>query len=105
MLSMDYNTKAAIMGAILGVISILGYFVSRSATRSEAVQFDLAQAFSDSSGKTSMGRITIFGAFIVATWGFVMLILADKMTEWYFTAYMTAFVVNAVGSKALEPKG
>lgn len=32
------------------------------------------------------------GAFAVSTWGFVFIIVAGKMTEWYFTGYMATWV-------------
>ena len=55
-------------------------------------------------GKLNERKITRFGAWIVSTWGFVYLIIADKFTEWYFLGYMGAWVANALIGKALGNK-
>lgn len=47
-------------------------------------------------------KFTRFGAWIVSTWGFVYLILANKFTEWYFTGYMALWVGNAIVDKYLS---
>lgn len=49
-------------------------------------------------------KFTRLGAWIVSTWGFVYLILANKFTEWYFTGYMAIWVSNAIVDKYLSNK-
>lgn len=57
-------------------------------------------------GKLSETKVARFGAWIVSTWGFVylMVLSPDKFPEWYFIGYMSAWVANALISKANDIK-
>jgi hypothetical protein len=35
------------------------------------------------------------GAWVITTWGFAVLVLRDKIQEWYFLGYMGAWVLDA----------
>ena len=50
-------------------------------------------------GKLDEKKFTRFGAWVVSTWGFVYLIVNDKLSEWYFIGYMGAWVANAILDK------
>ena len=91
-------------GTILALLCILAFILAWKATHDEGSRFDFAQAFIDPDGKTSIGRIGIFVALSCSTWAFVYLVLNDKITEWYYTGYMAAWVAQGVGSKWLENK-
>ena len=88
-------------GVALVLLCILAAILAYKATHGEG-KFDFAQAFSDADGKTSMGRICVFVALTVSTWAMVALVQSDKLTEWFYTAYLGAFVVNGLGSKFLD---
>lgn len=48
----------------------------------------------DKKGKTRYDARKCFecGAFAVSTWAFVYITTANRMTEWFFVGYMTAWV-------------
>jgi len=90
-------------GIVLILLVVLAWILAWKATHSNS-DFDFSSAFVDRDGKTSMGRIGIFTALICSTWAFVYLVLNDKITEWYFTGYMGAWVLQGIGSKWVENK-
>ena len=47
-------------------------------------------------GKLEERKITRFGAWIISSWGLVYLISINELKEWYFIAYMGAWVANAL---------
>ncbi len=53
-------------------------------------------------GELNQGKFMRFGAWIISTWGFVYLVLDQKLTEWYFAGYMAAWAGNALISKYLD---
>jgi hypothetical protein len=53
----------------------------------------------------SLGRQGQYVALIVSTWGFMWLIIHDKMTEFFFTSYMLAWAGAQFGSIFLKIKG
>ena len=55
-------------------------------------------------GKLDEKKFTRFGAWVVSTWGFVYLIVNDKLSEWYFIGYMGAWVANAILDKYASSK-
>jgi len=57
-------------------------------------------------GRLNERKVSRFGAWILSTWGFMYLILNNRLTEWYFVGYMTAWVANALIGKAIkDPNG
>lgn len=50
-------------------------------------------------GKIQERKVTRLGTWIVSTWGFVYLIIQDKLDEWYFVGYMGVWVANAILAK------
>ena len=55
-------------------------------------------------GRLNERKFTRFGAWIVSTWGFVYLLVTTPTSfpEWYFTAYMGAWVANALLGKMIK---
>ena len=47
-------------------------------------------------GKLVERKITRFGAWIISSWGLIYLISINELKEWYFIAYMGAWVANAL---------
>jgi hypothetical protein len=50
-------------------------------------------------GKIQERKVTRLGTWIVSTWGFVYLIIENKLDEWYFVGYMGVWVANAILGK------
>jgi hypothetical protein len=52
---------------------------------------DLSELLIDADGRASWTKITAIGAFLFATWGFVVLVERDKMTEALFGLYIAVY--------------
>ena len=52
---------------------------------------DLSELLIDADGKASWTKITAIGAFLFSTWGFVVLIERDHMTEALFGLYIAVY--------------
>lgn len=92
----------ATFGLVLILLVVLAGTLAFKATHNTKSKFDFGEAFLDDSGKTSMSRICTFVALAVSTWAMVALVQMDKLTEWFYVAYLGAFVVNGVAHKFLD---
>ena len=55
-------------------------------------------------GKLNERKFSRFGAWIVSTWGFIYLVVTDRLYEWYFIGYMGAWVANALIGKYIKDR-
>lgn len=55
-------------------------------------------------GKLDESKFNRFIAFVVSTWGFVWLLTTNQLKEWFFMAYMAAWVGNALFNRYLRIK-
>jgi hypothetical protein len=92
-------TENYIMGGLLFLLLAVAWRISARASRNPDNKFDLSESFIDDNGKTSMARISVFVALVVSTWVLVALVVTNRLTEWFYTAYIGAFVINGIGSK------
>jgi hypothetical protein len=92
-------TETYIMGGLLFWLLVVAWRISAGASRNPDNKFDLSESFTDDNGKTSMARISVFVALVVSTWVLVALVVTNRLTEWFYTAYIGAFVINGIGSK------
>lgn len=92
----------SLFGLILVLLCVLAAILAYKATHNAHSKFDLASAFLDAEGKTSMARIGQFTALAVSTWGFAFLTVEGKLSEAYFTMYVMTWVGNGLGNKWLE---
>lgn len=103
---LDTNiTPEDVMYVILAVLAVscIRWLWKQNQSRQSTI--DLADLITVG-GRLNERKVTRFGAWIVSTWGFVYLIVAGKLTEWYFVGYMTAWVANALIGKAIkDPNG
>lgn len=72
--------------------------------RDKKNKFDLLDLISGDDGKLSLAKTGQFVALMVSTWGFVAIIRADKMSEWYFAGYMLAWAGANIANKALDTR-
>lgn len=94
------NTDPSIVVLVLMSVLVIG--VVWSWHRNAGMSFDLSQVLVDSvTGKISIEKVGFMVALAISTWGFVTLILRDKMTEWYFTAFLSVFALARLGSQGL----
>ena len=92
------------MVVMLLVLMWIVYRIARHASMDKENKFDFAEAFLDTNGKSSMARICVFAALVVSTWTLIALVVTDALSEWFYTAYLGAFVLNGIGSKFAEKK-
>lgn len=90
--------------AVLILLCILAAILAYRSSKDETSKFNFAEAFLDANGKTSMARVCTFVALSVSTWALVAMVQMDKLTEWFYTAYLTAFVINGTASKWIDTK-
>lgn len=90
-----------VLAAILGVVVLALVAV----TRDQRNPVSLLQLVVEArSGRLSLSRVGQLVALIVSSWGFVALVRADKLTEWYFTSYMVAWASARLASQFLDAK-
>ena len=87
-----------VLGVVIVGCLILFWRIQQDLTNSASV-LDLITT----GGKLSERKVSRFGAWIVSTWGFVFMIMNDRLTEWYFVGYMGVWVANALISKQIGP--
>jgi hypothetical protein len=58
----------------------------------------------DVTGKPSLSKLGQLIALVMSSWGFQYQILNDRMTEWYFGLYMSAWAVTGLANKWLSGK-
>lgn len=93
-----FDTWVLIVATVVVLIS--AWLWQRDSTN----KFDLLDLISGEDGKLSLSKTGQLVALLVSTWGFVAIIRADKMTEWYFAGYMLAWAGVNIANKALDIK-
>lgn len=66
--------------------------------------FKLVQLISTEAGKADKYSIAYIGAFMVSTWMMWYLTVHDRLSEWAFGGYITAFVVGGVWKSSIASK-
>jgi hypothetical protein len=90
-----------VLAVILGVVVLALVAV----TRDQRNPVSLLQLVVEArTGRLSLSRVGQLVALIVSSWGFVVLVRADKLTEWYFTSYMIAWAGARLASQFLDTK-
>lgn len=98
------HISTPILGVIFALLITLAGLLAYKASHTAGSKFNLDEAFTDATGKTSMARICTFTALATTTWALVALVQSGKLTEWFLAAYLGAFVLNGVASKYIEKK-
>ena len=68
-------------------------------------KFNLIDLITTKDGKLHRPAVMEFGAFVLMTWGFIVLINRNRLAEWYAAIYVGAFVVRSAYSAWLRQKG
>lgn len=53
-------------------------------------------------GKLDESKFNRFIAFVISSWGFIWLLTTGQLKEWFFMAYMAAWVGNALFNRYLR---
>jgi hypothetical protein len=94
---MSLSNISLSVGALVGLLLL--WFWQRSHPN-----FDLADLITGDNGRVSATKFAQTVALVVATWGFITLVQQGKLSEWYFGAYMMAFLGVRVAKDALAQK-
>ena len=87
-----------LMYIILGVFIIATLYYLYKVDKDKKLSYSIMDLIV-SDGKIQERKVTRLGTWIVSTWGFVYLIIQDKLDEWYFVGYMGVWVANAILAK------
>lgn len=96
----NFWTTANVMKMLLALLVFMVLWTLVQMSRNPDDTFDLKDLVS-TDGKLNERKFTRFGAWVISTWGFIYLIVNNPTTfpEWYFMAYMGAWVANAIFDK------
>jgi hypothetical protein len=64
--------------------------------------FNLIDLVTNGEGRIHRPALQEFGVFVVMSWGFILLINKNALTEWYVGIYVAAFVIRAAHSAYLR---
>ena len=98
-----YSVTDLVLQALLGLV-VLGLIISawRFHNNDHYRHFNLIDLVTNREGKISRPAMMELGAFVLMTWGFVVLITKGALTEWYAGLYVGAFVMRAAYSSYLS---
>jgi hypothetical protein len=66
--------------------------------------FSFSDLFVDESGKAGNSKMRINLAFIASTGILLYFSFNDKLSEWFFSAYLLAFIGDRISSRISTPK-
>lgn len=96
------------MPAVLLIVVILVALWIVGMTRSPNIDFNamrlLMSKQPDGTWKESRRAIGELTAIVVSTWGFVYMVLADKLTEWYMAGWLGILLGWSIAKKVSEAK-
>lgn len=95
---LEFFTAKFTMQILLALLIVIVLWVMITLQRNPDDSFDIKDLVGYD-GKLDEKKFTRFGAWVVSTWGFVYLIVNDKLSEWYFIGYMGAWVANVILDK------
>jgi len=96
----DYVLNAVLVLLVLAIVASFWHY-HRSGNYE---QFNLLDLVTTRDGRIHRPAVMEFGAFVLMTWGFIVLINRDNLAEWYATIYVGAFVLRAAYSAWLRQK-
>lgn len=74
-----------------------------SAQRSSKT-FTLLDLVTGDNGRASMSKFGQCGAFVISSWGFVYLVEAGSLSEWYYGTYMVAWTGTSLLNKMIDQR-
>lgn len=95
----------AILYILLAIFAIVAVVSLYNFHRSEQYKhFNLLDIITCQKGVISRPACMEIGAWCISTWGFIVLVSRDGLTEWYMGAYIGAFVLRGSWSAYLGSK-
>jgi hypothetical protein len=95
-------SKEILLGVLFITTLALGYVIHHlnSCKNSKFVFEDLFLK----EDKADPEKLILLGAFVASTWALIYLTAQDKLTEWFYTAYIGSFVAARGINKFLDNK-
>jgi hypothetical protein len=95
-LILTHNWGNSLAMSAIGAVLTIFYSWQKNKTN----PIDFTDLFIDEkSGKIGGSEFRINVAFLVTSWTLIFLVLKGTLTEWYLTAYLTAFVADRMFSR------
>lgn len=66
--------------------------------------FTLLDLVTGDNGRASMSKFGQCGAFVISSWGFVFLVEAGSLSEWYYGTYMVAWTGTSLLNKMIDQR-
>lgn len=100
---LEMLSPVEVMYIILALIVIICTFYLWRLNEDQKSSISLIDLISIN-GKLNERKFSRFGAWIVSTWGFIYLVVTNRLDEWYFVGYMGAWVANALIGKYIKDR-
>lgn len=95
--TIDYPSLSIFMLTVM----LFGLFIKLHLAKNS--RFDVNDLIT-ANGKASLEKTAQFTAFLISSWAFIYLTLTSKLTEWFLTIYMSAWVANLAIMKYLDSR-
>ncbi len=89
------NLELAANLILMGIVVLVAVSMIRFHKNEQYKGFNLIDLITDHAGKVSRPACMEVGSWLLASWGFIVLINQNRLTEWYMGAYIGAFVLRA----------
>ena len=89
---------------LIGIFLAVAVSMYRFHTSKRYDSFNLLDLITTRDGRISRPAVMEIGAFVLMTWGFIVLVQRDNLAEWYAGIYAGAFVLRAAHSAYLSCK-
>lgn len=93
-----------ILSALFGVIVAAAVLYLFRLDRDPRNTFKLVQFISTEGGKADKYSLAYICVLIVSTWAMWYLTVHNRLTEWFFGGYITAFVIGGVWKSQIASK-
>jgi hypothetical protein len=101
----NLDVSDIVLNSLLALgLTIVAVSAYRSHKDPNFKNFNLLKLICHPDGTPSRPAIQEIGAFVITSWGFVLLINKGNLAEWYMMSYLGFFVARAAHSAYLNSK-
>jgi hypothetical protein len=97
-------TSNTIMFSILAIMAIFLSYQLYKLTSDRTNILNFTDLITEDN-RLSERKFMRFGTWLITSWGFVYMISADKLEDWYFYGYLAAWVTNGLLAKYIVKGG
>ena len=93
----------AIAGKVFSLLLIFGMiFTFYKMNKDPSNSIDINDLFADANGKIGGSKMRLNIAFIISSWILVYYTLNGQLSEWLFTAFLGAFVIDRISARTTD---